>query len=133
MIGTPSTVFVVDDDASVRRAIERLLRAAGYRVECYPSAHQFLQHVTTDRAGCLVLDVRMPGQGGFALLDALKIERPHVPIVLIAGHGDARMAKRARDVGAVDFLAKPFEDQRLLDAVVAALEIDRLRRESPSG
>jgi FixJ family two-component response regulator len=117
----PATVIVVDDDPSVRRGLERLLRAAGYRVETYASGEEFLARAPTAGPCCLVLDVRMPGQGGLELYQTLTAGGRHLPVVFITGHGDIPTVVRAMRAGAVDFLAKPFDDQELLDAVDQAL------------
>ena len=117
----PPTIFVVDDDPSVRRGLQRLLRAAGYRTELFASAREFLDRVTHDGQGCLVLDVRLPGASGLDLQEALVAGGHNLPIVFITGHGDAEMAARALKLGAVDFLAKPFDDRDLLEAVRRAL------------
>ena len=117
----PATVIVVDDDPSVRRGVERLLRAAGYRVETYASGEEFLTRGPVAGPCCLVLDVRMPGQGGLELYQTLTASGRHLPAVFITGHGDIPTVVRAMRAGAVDFLAKPFDDQELLDAVDQAL------------
>jgi FixJ family two-component response regulator len=116
-----ATVFVIDDDASVRRGLERLLRAAGHRVETFGSAHEFFEREGHRRPGCIVLDVRMPGQTGLELRDALVAAGRDIPVVFITGHGDIAMAVRAMKSGAVDFLTKPFDDEALLEAVRQAL------------
>jgi FixJ family two-component response regulator len=114
------TVFIVDDDDSVRRGLARLLRSAGYRVETFVSARDYLAHGDRDAAGCLVLDVRMPGQSGPELHDLL-VEAGHdIPVVFITGHGDMPMAVRAMKSGA-DFLLKPVDALTLLNAVQQAL------------
>jgi len=116
-----ATIVVVDDDASVRRGLERLLRAVGYLVETYESAAQFLARAPIAGPCCLVLDVRMPGQGGLELYQTLTAGGRHLPVVFITGHGDIPTVVRAMRAGAVDFLTKPFDDQELLDAVDQAL------------
>ncbi|WP_369060704.1 response regulator transcription factor [Caulobacter sp. 73W] len=124
-----SRVFVVDDDASIRASLDSLLRSVGHVVETYGSALEFLQHQRPDEAACLVLDVRLPGISGLdfqAQLAALNID---LPIIFMTGHGDIPMTVRAMKAGAVDFLAKPFRDQDMLDAVAAAIERDRKRRQ----
>ncbi len=123
-----ATVFVVDDDASVRRGLERLLRSVGYRVETFASAREFLELGRLEGAGCLVLDVRMPGQSGLELHEVLVAGGHDIPVVFITGHGDIPMAVRAMKSGAADFLAKPFDDEVLLDAVRQAIATDRSRR-----
>src|SRR5262245_53164903 len=115
------TVFVVDDDASVRRGLERLLRATGHRVECFASARDFLLRCQERIVGCLVLDVRMPEITGLELRDALTALGVEIPIVFITGHGDILLAVQAMKNGAVDFLPKPFDDVALLEAVSLAL------------
>ncbi len=124
-----ATVFVVDDDASVRRGIERLLRSAGHRVETFASAREFLER-GIGGAGpcCLVLDIRMPGQSGLDLHQTLTASGRQIPVVFITGNGDIPMAVRAMKAGAVDFLAKPFDDQELLDAVAQAMVRDAQAR-----
>jgi FixJ family two-component response regulator len=121
VIEREATVFVVDDDPSVRRGLERLLRAAGYRVEAYASAEQFLEAGHVDGPGCLVLDIRMPGQGGLDLQQILADRGSLLPIIFITGHGDVPTVVRAMKGGAVDFLLKPFDDEDLLAAVHQAL------------
>ena len=120
-----STIFVVDDDLSVRRALDLLLRAAGYTVETFASASEFLERADLTASACLVLDVRMPGASGFDLQETLAMRGHDIGIIFITGHGDIPMAVRAMKTGAVDFLAKPFDDQALLDAIEHALR--RLR------
>jgi FixJ family two-component response regulator len=123
-----ATVIVVDDDASVRRGLERLLRVAGYRAETYGSAEDFLARPPVAGPCCLVLDVRMPGQGGLDLYEALTKRGEYLPAVFITGHGDIPTVVRAMKAGAVDFLAKPFDDDELLDAVRQALNGKRPRQ-----
>jgi len=122
-----TTVVVVDDDASVRRGLERLLGCAGYNVESFASARDFLARGDYDRPGCLVLDVRMPGQSGLDLHRVLVESHHDIPVIFITGHGDIPMAVRAMKAGAVDFLPKPFDAQALLDAIERALVKDRQR------
>ena len=122
------TVYVVDDDPSVRRGLERLLRAAGYRVEVFASGGEFLLCDPNALRGCVLLDVRMPQLTGLELRDALAAAGCEMPIIFITGHGDIPMAVHAMKAGAVDFLTKPFEDTALLDAVEQALARDRARR-----
>ena len=110
-------VVVVDDDASVRRGLERLLRSAGYTVETFESARAFLDRGDYDRADCLVFDVRMPGQNGLDLQRVLVDAGYDLPILFVTGHGDLPMAEQALKEGAVDFIAKPFDDDVFLEAV----------------
>jgi len=121
-------VFVVDDDPSVREAVSSLLRSIGVRVVDLPSAQAFLEHELRAEAGCLVLDVRMPGLSGLELQAALAGSDSAPPIVFITGHGDIPMAVRAMKLGAVEFLPKPFRESDLLDAVSAAIRRDQQTR-----
>jgi FixJ family two-component response regulator len=114
------TVFIVDDDDSVRRGLARLLRSAGYRVETFASAREYLAHGDREAAGCLVLDVRMPGQSGLELHDLLLEAGRDIPVVFITGHGDMSMAVRATKSG-TDFLLKPVDGLTLLNAVQQAI------------
>jgi FixJ family two-component response regulator len=120
-------VFVVDDDPSVRRGLERLLRAAGHRVESFSSAREFLERPEHDGPRCLVLDVRMPGQSGLDLHDRLVASGRDIPVIFITGHADVPMAVRVMKAGAIDFLSKPFDDAELLGAASQALDRDRKR------
>ena len=110
-------VVVVDDDASVRRGLERLLRSAGYAVETFASARAFLDRGEYERADCLVFDVRMPGQTGLDLQRVLVDAGYDLPILFVTGHGDLPMAEQALKEGAADFIAKPFDDDVFLEAV----------------
>lgn len=123
------TVFVVDDDAAVCDALEMLLRATGMSVETFRSAASFLKAYRPGRTGCLVLDIRMPGMTGPDLQDELHKRRISVPIVFLTGHGDVPLAMRALKKGAVDFIEKPHEEERLVLAVLNALRIDLDRRQ----
>ena len=123
-----STVFVVDDDASVREAVSSLLRSVGYRPQLFASAQDFLASAKVDTPACLLLDVRMPGLGGLDCQRALSEAGWQIPVIFMSGHGDVPMTVRVMKAGAVDFLTKPFRDQDLLDAVSHALEQDRVRR-----
>jgi len=119
-----STVFVVDDDASVREALSSLIRSVGLRVEVFSSAREFLRKQANDGPACLVLDVRLPGLSGMDLQRDLIAAHNHLPIIFISGHGDIPMSVRAMKAGAVEFLTKPFRDQDLLDAIQQAIERD---------
>jgi FixJ family two-component response regulator len=121
-------VFVIDDDPSMRRSLEGLLRSVGHEVRLFSSAPEFLQAVRSDAPGCLVLDVRLPGMSGLAFQQELTKAGFALPVIFITGHGDVPMTVRAMKAGAIEFLTKPFDDQVLLDAVHAALERDRARR-----
>jgi FixJ family two-component response regulator len=123
-------VLVVDDDASVRTALESLFRSVGLAVRSFVSAPEFLSEPLPDAPACLVLDVRLPGMGGLDLQREVAARHPALPIIVMTGHGDIPMTVRAMKAGAVEFLSKPFRDQDLLDAVQQALERARvLRRE----
>jgi FixJ family two-component response regulator len=122
-------VFVVDDDASVRDGLARLFRSVQLSVAVFASAQEFLADERPDVPSCLVLDVRLPGLSGFDFQVELTKVDIRIPIIFITGHGDIPMTVRAMKAGAVDFLAKPFRDQDLLDAVATAIQRDRTRRE----
>jgi FixJ family two-component response regulator len=124
----PPTVFAVDDDALVRRALERLLRSAGLAVRTFASAQEFLDQAL-DEPGCLVLDVSMPKLSGLGLQAALAARGMRIPIVFLTGHADIPMSVQAMKGGAADFLTKPFRPKDLLAAVHAALDRDRKLRE----
>jgi FixJ family two-component response regulator len=119
-----ATVFLVDDDASVRKALTRLIKSAGYQVQAFASARDFLEHWATaeDGPACLVLDVRMPGLSGLDLQQELQSANAPLPIIFITGHGDIPMSVKAMKHGAVDFLPKPVKDKALLGAIAQALE-----------
>jgi FixJ family two-component response regulator len=123
-------VFVVDDDAQLREALDSLLRSVGLEVRLFGSAPEFLQIRLPDAPSCLVLDVRLPGLSGLDFQAELARADIRIPIVFMTGHGDIPMTVRAMKAGAVEFLTKPFRDQDMLDAVQLALARDRDRRES---
>jgi len=123
-------VFVVEDDASMCRALANLFQSVGLEVEVFGSAPEMLQSKLPDVASCLVLDVRLPGLSGLDFQTDLARANIRIPIIFMTGHGDIPMSVRAMKGGAVDFLAKPFRDQDMLDAVVTAIERDRKRREA---
>ncbi|WP_407185446.1 response regulator transcription factor [Bradyrhizobium centrosematis] len=127
---TKAIVFVVEDDNSMRRSLTNLFQSVGLEVEAFGSAREMLQSAIPDITSCLVLDVRLPGLSGLDFQTELARLNIHIPIIFITGHGDIPMTVRAMKGGAVDFLSKPFRDQELLDAVVAATERDRKRREA---
>jgi FixJ family two-component response regulator len=122
-------VFVVDDDAAMRRSLGNLIRAIGLQVEAFASAQEFLRRKRPDVPGCLVLDVRLPGASGLDLQTRMAEADMEIPIIFITGHGDIPMTVQAMKAGAVEFLTKPFRDQDLLDAIHQALERDRKARE----
>jgi FixJ family two-component response regulator len=123
------TVFVVDDDASMRDALKNLFRSVGLNVETFAVAQEFLSRERSQGPGCLVLDVRLPGLSGLDVQRQLADAHIQIPIVFITGHGDIQMSVRAMKAGAVEFLTKPFRDQDLLDAVQQAVDRDRATRE----
>lgn len=122
------TVYVVDDDVSVREALKNLLQSVGLKVETFNSADTFLSSKPATTPSCLILDVRLPGLSGLDLQRQLAQTKHEIPIVFITGHGDIPMSVRAIKGGAVEFLTKPFRDQDLLDAVRQAVERDREAR-----
>jgi FixJ family two-component response regulator len=129
MKASESIVFVVDDDPSVRETLADLIASVGLSVLAFKSAREFLESRRPDAPACLVLDVRLPGLSGLDLQrELLRIEAP-LPIIFITGHGDIPMTVRAMKEGAVEFLAKPFRDQDLIDAIQHAIEIDRIARQ----
>ena len=121
------TVFVVDDDHSVRRSLARLLRSVGYEAEGFSSAADFLAHLPRGGPACVLIDVRMPDISGFDLFRQLQQRCPGLPVVFITGHGDTAMAERALKAGASDFLVKPVDESLLLAAVEQALTASRAR------
>jgi len=122
------TVYVVDDDASVRKSVGRLLRTAGLQVEVFASADEFLACPPSDESGCLLLDLQMPGRNGLELQEALVAARRPIPIVFVTGHGDIAASVRAMKGGAVDFLTKPYSVEELLEAVERAMAKDKRDR-----
>ena len=126
------TVFVVDDDAAMRAAIQGLLKSVGLRSETFGIAHEFLRRRRPDGPSCLVLDVSLPGVNGLDFQRELADAGIQIPIIFITGHGDIPMTVRAMKSGAVEFLTKPFQDQDLLDAIHQALDRDRLARRQQS-
>jgi FixJ family two-component response regulator len=129
MSNTHSTVFVVDDDRSVREGLVDLINSVGLKVQGFGSAREFLQRQIPDTPACLVLDVRLPGLSGLDLQRQLVRSEHPIPVIFITGHGDIPMSVRAMKEGAVEFLTKPFRDQDLLDAIHQALDSDRAARQ----
>ena len=123
-------VIVIDDDNDVREAVADLLRSIGLRTKLFASVRDFLQWKRPDVPSCLVLDVRLPGLSGLDLQSELNRADIQLPVVFMTGHGDIPMTVRAMKGGAVDFLAKPFRDQDMIDAVQAGLDRDKARRQS---
>ena len=122
------TVFIVDDDAAIRYAMQALMDSVNLNHEIFGSGDKFLEKMTEQRPGCLVLDIRMPGLGGLELQEELIKRGNTLPIIFITGHGDVPMAVEAMQKGAVDFIQKPFRDQELLDRIREALATDEERR-----
>jgi FixJ family two-component response regulator len=121
-------VHVVDDDASLRTALLRLLRAAGLEARGYGSTGEFLLNPLPDRPGCLLLDLQMPGPSGLELQEALKRRGVPLPVIFLTGHGDVASSVRAMQAGAVDFLTKPVKRETLLEAIRRALGRDERQR-----
>ena len=128
-----SVVFVIDDDPSMRDALASLFRSVDLQVELFASAAEFLRHKRPEAASCLVLDIRLPGVNGLDFQTQLLKANVRIPIIFMTGHGDIPMSVRAMKAGAIDFLAKPFRDQDMLDAVAAALRRDEQAREAERG
>ena len=121
-----AVVFVVDDDASVRRSTERLVRSLGFSIQAFASAREFLDGARVDRPGCLVLDVQMPGLSGLDLQKELAERGVPIPIIFLTAHGDIPMTVRAMKGGAAEFLTKPVKSRDLLAAIQTAIERDRV-------
>jgi FixJ family two-component response regulator len=122
-------VIIIDDDRTVREALQGLLETIDLDVRLFASPEAFLKGGEVDRSACIVMDIRLPGLGGFDVQAELARQGSRLPIIFITGYGDVRMSVRAMKAGAVEFLAKPFSDQEFLEAVQAALRLDRDRRE----
>ena len=114
---TPPTISIVDDDLSVRRALRRLVQSAGYAVETFASAHDYLDATPRARGGCLVLDIHMEGMNGFELQERLASDRRSVPIIFMTAHDDPRTRERIGKAGAAGYLSKPFDPEALLDEI----------------
>jgi FixJ family two-component response regulator len=128
MTHTEGVVFVVDDDPSVRRSLSRLIKSAGFTVESFASAPEFLEHPRPDMPGCLVLDINMPRVSGLELQERLTAAQLHLPIIFLTGYGTVSASVRAMKAGAVDFLEKPVEDNTLLEVIQQAVERNRRAR-----
>jgi FixJ family two-component response regulator len=126
------TVFIVDDDASLREGLSDLLDAAGLRTVCFSSAEDFVEHWTPDMAGCLLLDVRLPGMNGMELQGQIAELGITLPIIIMTAHGDIPMVRKALKAGAVEFLTKPFDGGELLESVRQAFARDRANRRAES-
>jgi len=125
--------FVIDDDPSMRRSLDTLLRSVGVDVHLFSSAQEFMQAERPDAPACLVLDVRLPGISGLAFQQELLKAGIDLPVIFLTGYGDVAMTARAMKAGAAEFLTKPFDEQVLVDAIHAAIERDRARRRDAAG
>ncbi|MGA3047536.1 MAG: response regulator transcription factor [Terracidiphilus sp.] len=123
------TVYIIDDDISIRESVQDLLKSAGLRSECFETAESYLQREPSDGPSCLILDVSLPGISGIDFQQELRNAGRKTPIVFVTGHGDIPMSVKAMKLGAVEFLTKPFGDQALLDAVQQALACDLASRQ----
>ena len=132
-ISQNAIVHVVDDDASIRSALESLFETVGFSTQTYAAATDFLSASIVDRPGCIVIDIRLPDMNGLEFQEQLAKIGVRLPVVMITGYGDVAMSVRAMKRGAIDFLSKPFRDQDMLDAVIAAIERDRERRRIEDG
>ncbi len=128
-MGEKPVAVVIDDDASIREALDGLLRSIGLQTRLFASPEEFLRSTPPDAPCCLILDVRLPGRSGLDFLQELTREKIDIPVIFITGHGDISMSVKAMKAGAVEFLTKPFREQDMLDAVQLAIERDRARRE----
>lgn len=122
-------VFIIDDDISVREGISDLLRSVGLGVQAYASTQEFVSSKRPDARGCIILDVRLPGRSGLDFQQTLRELGIRLPVIFISGHGDIPISVRAMKSGAIEFLAKPINEQQLLDAVQAGIELDRANRQ----
>jgi FixJ family two-component response regulator len=129
-VANDPVVLIVEDDLSFREALRRLFRSVGLEAQAFGSATELLQSEFPEAPSCLLLDIRLPGRSGLSIQAELAEAGVQVPIVFMTGHGDIPMTVTAMKAGAVDFLTKPFRDQDLLDAVGAAIERDRTRRQN---
>ncbi len=131
---TPSTttprIFIVEDDDAVRESLQLVLESLGHTVSTFASAGAFLEKFNSDLAGCLVLDIRMPGMNGMELQRKLNDNNSMLPIIFVTGHGDVPMAVEAMQQGAFDFIQKPYREQQLLEKIERALQLDKENRES---
>ncbi len=130
MADSQQTVFVVEDDEAVRDSLELLLKSEGKPVKTYETANAFLSDYSEDMAGCIVLDIRMPGMDGMELQKKLNAKHSILPIIFVTGHGDVPMAVDAMKEGAVDFIQKPYREEALLEKIDAAIEQDAEQRKT---
>ena len=131
-MNSPATVFIIDDDADMRSAMQRLLKSVGVNAEVFAAPEDFLRRKRPDVASCLILDVRLPQISGLEVQRKLVEAGRHIPIIFITAHPDIPMTVRAMKLGAVEFLTKPFRDQDLLDAIQEALQRDKEIRQQES-
>jgi FixJ family two-component response regulator len=132
MTDSEAIVFVVDDDPSVRRSLKRLIRSAGFTVESFASAQEFIEHPRPDMPGCLVLDIQMPGVSGLELQDEIARAGLNLPVIFLTGYGTVAPSVRAMKAGACDFLEKPVDDNTLVEAIHQAVELmTSVRHELP--
>jgi FixJ family two-component response regulator len=124
-----ASVIVIDDDRDVREALQGLFRSVGLTVELFASVQDYRRSPRSDSAGCMVLDVRLPGQSGLEFFEEFRQSEINCPVIFISGHADIPMSVRAMKAGAIEFLTKPVREQDLLDAVQLAIERDRVRRQ----
>ncbi len=117
MAKEPTVVYVIDDDESVRKAMERLLRSANLKAETFSSADDFLDSPKQKKNSCILIDIRMPGATGFDLQEKLEASDIRIPVIVISASDDAQIRERARELGAISFFRKPVDDQALLDAI----------------
>lgn len=122
MTGSEPVVYIVDDDNAVRHSLEWLLGSSSFAIRTFASADEFLEAIDPAQPGCLVVDVRMPGMSGLELQRELTAREINIPVIVITGHSDRQMAQRARSAGALDFLEKPLDDERLIDLIRQALK-----------
>jgi len=130
MVDPTAQVYIVEDDDAVRESLQMVLEPLGHAVTSFASANDFLDHYHADMAGCLVLDIRMPGMNGMELQRQLNERNSILPILFVTGHGDIPMAVEAMQHGALDFVQKPYREQELLEKIEHALALDRRNRES---
>lgn len=130
MADTDTCVYIVEDDDAVRESLQMMLESVGRRVEAFENADLFLQAYSQDMAGCIVLDIRMPGMNGMELQRKLNEQNSILPIIFVTGHGDVPMAVEAMQQGAVDFVQKPYREQELLEKIAQAIALDEENRAS---
>lgn len=123
-------VYIVEDDEAVRESLQLMLESVGYKTKAYTNANAFLDEHHSDLAGCLVLDIRMPGMNGMELQRKLNERNSMLPVIFVTGHGDVPMAVEAMQQGALDFVQKPYREQELLEKIERAFEMDKANRES---